>query len=1171
MHRALWGIVVVSLLSSVACALIAEDGGSPPEGLVTRAASPPPEVEVTEVVDDPRTAKPTRAGAASGTEEAQPEPTAHAVRTPDPSLDDWTILIYMSADNDLQQAALLDINEMEAAGQSEGINVLVQVDGVPEETAAEDEAGGARRYEVQADDDLQTIGSPAVESPSATNMGDPGTLSDFIAWGMARYAANRYALVIWGSGAGWRGVAMDGGDGDDLSVGDLGGALQQGLARGERPRLDVLVFDASLMGQLEVLAAIQPYADFAVASEEVMPAGGRGYEALLSSLYAAPSMDGAGLAQHMVEAFGASSEGDTPGVPVTMAAVDLRRLPAVSQAVETLGSALAEAPALTASAAAEARWAATTLAAIYAHGVDYHGAVDLWHLASGLAQRSPVQAVGLAAQDVMTAVEEAVVAQMREPGQQQEAGPSIYFPRRADWYEEAYAAVAPAGWNQFLQAYFEAGQAMAAPPQINVSAADGGTAGLQQPAALTFEVAGRDVQRLSRISARQEADGRLRLLAAEGLDPPAAGAREEGLPGGWPGGVHEDVYVWDTTAAYVTDGANGDFAVLWPMGYEDLYAVRGRYVAEEGSDSVEAVLVFDGETRRLQTVWSIDDDEKRAPRRLSPQDGDGFQLYQTFLDAEQTIGYEPGVTLAFAEGASITYDSFPLPSGTYRAGVLAETLSGGRESGLVQVAVDNEDLVPGYQAYLDLEWGFQFLYPLLWEAPGGDSRRLQTKDPGGQTRLTVSLQPQTAGASAETLKEAALETFGPVDVLYEESISVDGHPGLLTAYGYEGEDGPRTGVLLSFLNRERALGVVADVDGPLAEEQTTLDVADTLADSWQFRPASAEGDPGAWSMRTVEGFDLAAPVTYTHEALDNGWQRFSAGDNFVALRNDAVSGAARAAIVERWLDVAARGVDGFEASDAHQFALAGHIWSRVDFSYGDGAVRGLIVATILDGREIVAWAEAPASVYDEALSDVFLVTVADAVSGHEGESGLLYEESFDAPGAWGTGEMDGAQGRVAGGVYELEVTAASGFFWTTAGQTFGDVSFELAATQRSGPPDNGYGLVLGADTESRSFYVFEISGDGYVWIGRCDDGCNEADTLVGTGWFASDAVNRGLDALNRLRVEAGGPEMVFYVNGVEVGRFSDDAYEAGDVGLFVETLGQGGVTVAFDDVRVTAP
>lgn len=180
-----------------------------------------------------------------------------------------------------------------------------------------------------------------------------------------------------------------------------------------------------------------------------------------------------------------------------------------------------------------------------------------------------------------------------------------------------------------------------------------------------------------------------------------------------------------------------------------------------------------------------------------------------------------------------------------------------------------------------------------------------------------------------------------------------------------------------------------------------------------------------------------------------------------------------------------------------------------------------------------------------------------------------YEETFDELGRWGGGEDLNARGEVNNGRYEFLVKAELGLFWSTAGEDFADGVYQVEATQLEGPLDNGYGMQFRVDPDTNSFYLFEVSGDGYVWIGHCQDRCEEEEPLIENGWFASDAVNEGLDATNVLRVRAEGANMIFFVNDQEVGRVTDDTLESGDIGIMVETLGEGGVLVAFDNFTVT--
>jgi hypothetical protein len=45
--------------------------------------------------------------------------------------------------------------------------------------------------------------------------------------------------------------------------------------------------------------------------------------------------------------------------------------------------------------------------------------------------------------------------------------------------------------------------------------------------------------------------------------------------------------------------------------------------------------------------------------------------------------------------------------------------------------------------------------------------------------------------------------------------------------------------------------------------------------------------------------------------------------------------------------------------------------------------------------------------------------------------------------------------------------------------------------------------------------------------------------------------------------------MIFFVNGSEVGRVTDNSFAEGDIGIFAQTLGQGGVRVQFDNISVS--
>ena len=1156
MPRALSLILILCLLPAVACSRdrSAEEGSAAqtPAALVLPSPSP--------AVPAGRSEK-----NAAGQPSTGATPTRPPVPTLDPQRDAWTILVYLSAGGDLVNAALQDLDEMEAAGQFDGVNLLVQAAGLA--AAGDDQAEGepdsdeppvVRRYEIEAGDEAGRLSSPAIAELDAVEMGDPGSLADFVAWGVARYPANRYALVVADRG------------GPRPTIAGIGEALAQVAEQTPANRLDVVAFDLPLAGHLEPFRAVQPHARFAVAAAGLFPEQGWNYNALLRALYGDPGLSAAALAALMAGVSAPADEAGASPPSALVAAVDLHALPDVSAALDNLAATLDgdEELALAAGALADARRGAGFVAPAAPPEIFLDSAVDLRRFAAILAHLSPLRAAASAARDLLDAVDAATL-----PGEG-DHGLALAVPLRTadvDAPDDAAGEGPIGGWRGLLNRSYEAAAAAATShPQLHVAYGGEGAASVQQPAYLAAEVAGRRLADLAFVAGLPLEDGRLRLIAYDLLVPGLTSLPDGGALYRWPDGVHQQGLVWETTAAYLAGADAGDFVVLWPMAHgDDRSAVWGRYRPAGAESWVDTALIVGEGSGEVATVWIVEEEGgQNALRRRVPRRGDAFQPYNLYLEVGGALRFEPGAVFSFDDGP-LALQQRPLPAGDVRLGVVAETADGTRTGAFADLAVVNGAEAPDAVAYLDPENGFQFLYPAGWPAPAAGDSVLRAGDAAAETRLTVSRFPGVEADAARALKAETLNHFGAVDVLYEEAVTVAGESGLLTAYGYESGEGARTGLFFTFVHD--GVGYVVDVDGSLEREPETIAVADRLIESWTFRPVGAEHFPGRWKRLDAGPFSVAAPQDVTHETLDNGWQRFSGEDAFISLRRDPTSGAARRDVLDRWLAVAARGVEAFAAADPADVSLAGRLWTRAAFEYQgrDGAVRGFVMAAIVGGEEIVAWAEAPAPDFDAIEETIFLLLLADAVSRIEGDGGLLYAASFDAIETWGGGRLQGAQGVVDDGVYRLTVTAPEGFFWTTAGRSFGDGVYEVEATHAAGPEDNGFGLLFRADATTGAFYVFEISGDGFVWIGRCDDGCVRMTTLVGEGWFFSDAVRRGVGAANRLRVEAAGSDLAFYVNGVEVGRAQDAALAEGDVGLFVETRGEGNVGVTFDNLRVT--
>jgi len=189
----------------------------------------------------------------------------------------WTILVYMDADNDLEQYAFEDINSMELVGSTDGMSVIVFVDFLE---GAHAPYTGAKCYRITQDYNVGVIGSPELVSPlpSEPDMADWQTLRDFIVFGQSYAPADRYLLVVWDHGEGFYGVCLDETSGHAMGIDELAQALSVAVER-----IDVVAFDACMMAQLEVAYQVRNLTDVLVFSEAGIPLTGFPYEDILAA------------------------------------------------------------------------------------------------------------------------------------------------------------------------------------------------------------------------------------------------------------------------------------------------------------------------------------------------------------------------------------------------------------------------------------------------------------------------------------------------------------------------------------------------------------------------------------------------------------------------------------------------------------------------------------------------------------------------------------------------------------------------------------------------------------------------------------------------------------------------------------------------------------------------
>jgi clostripain len=206
----------------------------------------------------------------------------------------WTFMVYLDADNNLEEDAVGIFLNLSSVGSTSQVNIVVQMDRIPGYDSRYGDWTDCRRFNVTKD--LAPTAENAIESLGEVNMGDPNTLKDFVNWTANSFPASHYCLVLSDHGSGSVGsVCLDETSGNDwLTLPELSQAL------GAVPlKMDVLFFDACFMGMTEVAYQIRDYADIMVASEEaVWP--GHPYNEYLSSLAANPSMSAIEFAEVIV-------------------------------------------------------------------------------------------------------------------------------------------------------------------------------------------------------------------------------------------------------------------------------------------------------------------------------------------------------------------------------------------------------------------------------------------------------------------------------------------------------------------------------------------------------------------------------------------------------------------------------------------------------------------------------------------------------------------------------------------------------------------------------------------------------------------------------------------------------------------------------------------------------
>ncbi len=302
---------------------------------------------------------------------------------------EWTVMVYLAGDNNLDSAGVVDLKEMKKVGSTEQINVIAQFDREGKDIAT-------NRYYIRKGG---TLAKDVVGNLGETNMGNPRVLEDFIKWGIKNYPAEHYLVVVWNHGNGWndenvyrvarnmmklnikrRGEVVlpaKGAPKDSVSIRRIraiGGKkfrhalfhtsimkaiTTRGIAYDDdaqdfldniemkrllastkkilKRKIDILGMDACMMSMAEVVYQLRDSVSLTVGSEEVEPGDGWPYNRILARLTKKPTMMPSELATTIVNEYLASYPANAG---VTQSACDLSKAGLLASAVDQLADGL---------------------------------------------------------------------------------------------------------------------------------------------------------------------------------------------------------------------------------------------------------------------------------------------------------------------------------------------------------------------------------------------------------------------------------------------------------------------------------------------------------------------------------------------------------------------------------------------------------------------------------------------------------------------------------------------------------------------------------------------------------------------------------------------------------------------------------------------------------------
>ena len=701
-------------------------------------------------------------------------PTTSAQGTPAPAASStgqkWTVMLYQDADDKvLEQDIYFDLNEAERVGSTDQVQIVAQMDRFRSGFSGDGNWTGAKRFFVTQDNDLSRVRSEQIADLGEVNMSDSKNLIDFVTWAMKEYPADKYALILSDHGMGWPGGMSDADpavkdpsraplvsaiSSDQLYTMELYKTLANAVQKTSLGKFEMIGLDACLMSQIEVISALEPYARYAVLSQETEPSLGWAYTSFLQALVDNPDMGGAELSQIIVSSyikddqrinddqaradflrqgspmgglFGSANQTSATTLAkqlerdVTLTAVDLSSIPDLINSINNLAYNLqSENQGIIASA----RTYAPAFTNVF--GKDTPSPyIDLGGFVQMLKRQGANSNTSQAADQVLSSIQGAVIAEKHGSGQAGATGISIYFPI-SDLYRSSIAGPQSYGviaqhfaeislWDDFLAYHYNEVGFKSEPiapvtsqptgpsrapglGQIQVSAItlSGSTASPSNPVTLTAQVSGTNIGYIYLfVGYYDQASNSIFEADTDYLESPNTQQLNGVYYPVWNGDQPFTLTLdWNPTLFQISDGTHTSVALFTPKIYgasaqDAVYTVDGIYHYADGT-SLSARLYFrDGVMQ--QVFGYTEQNETGSTREIIPQAGDTFTILEKWLDLDtngqvtQSVTQE-GTVLTFGS-QTFTWKEVYAGAGDYMVGFIIEDMDGNSQEVYTTVTV----------------------------------------------------------------------------------------------------------------------------------------------------------------------------------------------------------------------------------------------------------------------------------------------------------------------------------------------------------------------------------------------------------------------------------------------------------------------------------------------------